>query len=195
MKRLNFLFYLLFALMLSGCQPGITYQYQNLPQQVTCQDLDQELMHEAIYSFQEDIGRYYNQYTDHQKGSKSYYIEAYAQFVFYGFSGTAAYYDIASTHSQEILAALIQEKDLWVITDDQYKINYDHPYLVCLLENIKADELRVPLQNLSATGSLSPELIAETMRVNFRQIISDPYLAMYMALDAYYQPLRNKTSR
>ena len=99
--------------MIMACQPGINYKYQEFPQHVICDGLDQELMHEAIYSFQDDIGQYYNQYSDYQKGSKSYYIEAYAQFVYFGFSGTAAFYDIVSPHSQAILAKLAQEKELW----------------------------------------------------------------------------------
>ena len=195
MRRLKFICFIGMTIMIMACQPGINYTYQEFPQHVICDGLDQELMHEAIYSFQDDIGQYYNQYSDYQKGSKSYYIEAYAQFVYFGFSGTAAFYDIVSPHSQAILAKLAQEKGLWQMVDGQQRLNYAHPYVICLIDHISSDDLRVLVQNLRATGSLTPELIAETMRINFQQIIADPYLAMYMALDAYYQPIRNKTPR
>ncbi len=57
------------------------------------------------------------------------------------------------------------------------------------------DDLRVSLQNLRQAKSLTPELIAETMRINFQKVIADPNLAMYMALDGYYQPLINRSAK
>jgi hypothetical protein len=51
------------------------------------------------------------------------------------------------------------------------------------------------LLNLRQAKSLSPELIAESMRINFQKILADPNLSMYMALDGFYQPLINRSAR
>ncbi len=178
---------------LTACKSGPEYRYQDLPQVVTCDQMPRDFMHELMYSFREDIGVYYNQYSDYIEGTTSYYFEAFGNYVYFGFSGTARFDEIASKHSRDLLKELRKYENFWVIKNDQQRLNYAHPYLMCLIDKIGNDDLRVSLQNLRQANSLSPELIAETMRINFQEILGDPNLAMYMALDAYYQPLINRS--
>lgn len=187
--------FLVTILTLTACHQGPEYRYQDQPKVVDCPGMSEDFMHELLYSFREDIGAYYNQYTDYIEGSKSYYFEAYGQYIYFGFSGTARFDDIASEHSRALLQELRKEKDFWIVKDGQERLNYSHPYLTCLIDGVADNDLRVSMQNLRQANSLTPELIAETMRINFQKVLADPNLAMYLALDGYYQPLINRSAR
>lgn len=187
--------FLVTILTLTACHQGPEYRYQDQPKVVDCPGMSEDFMHELLYSFREDIGAYYNQYTDYIEGSKSYYFEAYGQYIYFGFSGTARFDDIASEHSRALLQELRKEKDFWIVKDGQERLNYSHPYLTCLIDGVADNDLRVSMQNLRQANSLTPELIAETMRINFQKVLADPNLAMYLALDGFYQPLINRSAR
>ena len=92
-------------------------------------------------------------------------------------------------------AVLNTQKRFWIIKNGQERLNYNHPYLLCLIDGIADDDLRISLQNLRKAKSLTPELIAETMRINVQKVISDPNLSMYLALDGFYQPLINRSAK
>ena len=185
---------LMLILTLIACHQGPEYRFKDQPRVVDCTGMSEDFMHELLYSFREDIGAFYNQYTDYIQGSTSYYYEAYGQYIYFGFSGTARFDDIASEHSRALLQELRKEKDFWIVKDGQERLNYNHPYLMCLIDGVADDDLRVSLQNLRKAKSLTPELIAETMRINFQKVLADPNLAMYMALDGYYQPLIHRSA-
>ncbi len=170
----------------------MTYKYQDKPQKVDCPGPDKFLMHEALYSFQEDIGVHYNKYTDYKKGSSLFYMEGYSQFVYFGFSGTAPFSEIVSAHSLEILERLRKETDLWTSKQGMLSLNYNGEYVSCLINSIQDEALRNKINSLKEVNYLTPQIIAETMRINVIRVVQDPYLAMYMALDAYYQPLINR---
>lgn len=180
---------------LTACHQGPEYRFEDQPKVVDCPGMSEDFMHELLYSFREDIGVFYNQYTDYIEGSKSYYFEAYGQYIYFGFSGTARFDDIASEHSRALLQELRKEKDFWIVKDGQERLNYNHPYLKCLIDGVADNDLRVSLQNLRQANSLTPELIAETMRINFQKVLADPNLAMYLALDGFYQPLINRSAK
>jgi hypothetical protein len=187
--------FLVTILTLTACHQGPEYRYQDQPKVVDCPGMSEDFMHELLYSFREDIGAFYNQYTDYIEGSKSYYFEAYKQYIYFSFSGTARFDDIASEHSRALLQELRKEEDFWIVKDGQERLNYSHPYLTCLIDGVADNDLRVSMQNLRQANSLTPELIAETMRINFQKVLADPNLAMYLALDGFYQPLINRSAK
>jgi hypothetical protein len=192
MKKNNLIILFAVVAIVIGCEQPMTYKFQDKPQKVDCPGMDKSLMHEALYSFQEDIGVHYNQYTDNRKGTSLYYMEGYAQYVFFGFSGSAPYGEIVSNHSLDILDKLRNETDLWTSKQGMLSLNYNSDYVSCLINSIEDKALREKLINLRDVNYLTPQVIAETMRVNVIRVVEDPYLAMYMALDAYYQPLMNR---
>lgn len=192
MKNKVFIAAIFTLFFLTGCNEPINYLYQDKVQKVDCPGLDKALMHEALYSFQEDIGAFYNKFTDYAVGSTRYYMEGYRQYVYFGFSGIAAYNDIVSEHSLEVLEQLRNESDLWINEEGTLKLNYQSEYVSCLLKSIQNEELRQKFQSMLEVDYFSPELIADTMRVNIIEVVQDPYLAMYMALDSYYVYLINR---
>lgn len=187
MRKNNLLLWILLMVITLSCEKPIEYKYQDKPQSVDCPGADKALMHEALYSFQEDIGAYYNRFSDFREGSVSYYLEAYRQFVFFGFTGAARYQEMVSPHSLELLEKLKEIDGLFVIKDGRYELNYQYEYIDCLFKSIADDDLRNQILGMRDVNFLSSRNIAEPMRINFQKIMEDPYLAMYMALEAYYQ--------
>lgn len=185
----NIIYLLILALSFAGCEESIEYKYLDKPQAVNCPGIDSQLMHEALYSFQEDIAVFYNENTDYRQGTKSYYMEAYMQYVFFGFSGGARFHEIVSDHSLKILEKLREVPGLFIQKEGRWELNYEHEYVQCLFTSIEDEDLRTQFNSMLKVDYLTPEIIADLMRINVQKIIQDPYLAMYMSLDAYYQYL------
>ncbi|HPF11727.1 MAG TPA: hypothetical protein PKW08_01310 [Flavobacteriaceae bacterium] len=189
MKNNKFILFLILSVFLGGCEQPLKYRFQDKPQKVDCPGADKALMHEALYSFQEDIAKYYNKYSDYREGTPSYYIEGYMQFVYRGLEGTAPFKEIVSQHSLDLLQKLKENKSLWDFEKSGAHLNYDNEYVNCLLTSIKDDAFREKLQILRDENYFSPQIIAEPMRQNVMMIIQDEYLAMFLMLDGYYQHL------
>ncbi|MEZ4779052.1 MAG: hypothetical protein R2786_06675 [Flavobacteriaceae bacterium] len=191
MKVFKFLVVTLLAAACFSCEKPLEYKYQDKPQLVECPGADKALMHEALYSFQEDIGAYYNKNREYKKGTPNYYIEGYMNFVYFGFSGEAKFDEIVSPHSLQLLKKLKQIDGLWNIGNTKSNLNYHSDYVNCLFENISDQDIKARLLSLRKVNYLAPDKIAEPMRVDVQKIVGDSYLAMYMMLDAYYQYLIN----
>ena len=50
-------------------------------------------------------------------------------------------------------------------------------------------DMQETFASLNEINSMSPKLTAEPLRRNVNQVADDPYLAMYIALDYYYNYL------
>ena len=191
MKIIKILVITLFIATIQSCKEPLEYKFQDKPQLVDCPGASKALMHEALYSFQEDIGAYYNKHSDYRKGTTNYYVEAYMQFVYFGFSGEAKFDEIVSPHSLKILKKLREIDGLWTTGSTKSNLNYHHEFVNCLFENVADEGMRERLLSLRQVDYLSPDMIAEPMRVEVLKVVGDSHLAMYMMLDAYYQYLIN----
>lgn len=191
MKTNNLVILIVLASFFMSCEEPLEYKFQDKPQLVECPGADKALMHEALYSFQEDIGAYYNKHTDFREGTTNYYLEAYRQYVYFGFSGEAKFDEIASLHSKKVLKKLKDIDALWNIGNVKTNLNYEHEYIECLFNNIEDKDMKERLHSLKKVDYLTPDMVAEPMRREVLKIVGDEHLAMYMMLDAYYQYLIN----
>jgi len=191
MKKNNILLFITTSLLLLGCKKPLEYQYQDRPQLVDCPGIDKALLHEALYSFQEDIGKYYNKLSDLDPQSNQYYIAAYQKFVYFGYSGEAKFDEIVSAHSLQVLEELKKQKDLWNIGQGKSNLNYNSELVSCLFDHISDEDIQQTLKSLRQVDYLSPQVLANPMRQNVMKIVGDSYLATFTMLDAYYQYLLN----
>ncbi len=91
---------LLISFLLVGCKKEATlseFKYSANDFQVTCEEVNPELFKEAVYSFEDDITKYFA-----QKGTKNL-SQAYSRAVNLGIYGRAKYEEIASPHTIEDL--------------------------------------------------------------------------------------------
>ncbi|NMH88612.1 hypothetical protein [Flavivirga algicola] len=159
----------------------ITYKYGNKPTVITCNDLDDNLYQEAMYSFEDDIFNYYK-----KKNFKSTLVNAYAQFIRNANFGRLAYEDIISEHSIKVFEALKQDNKLWDPENTKSHLNYDSPLIKCVINNIKDNSLKTTFNSLLSINDLSPKLIGPPLNSRYRDALKDKYLASYIAFDFYY---------
>lgn len=187
-KKATLLFALVISVtLLTSCEPAIEYKYQDMPQPVNCSGADKALMHEALYSFQQDIAKGHN-FRNYDPASPIYIINGYRKFIYFGFSGESDYKKLISPHTKKVFEELLKE-NIWTDKEGYSHLDYNSSYVSCLLDNIKSPDIRATINSLKEVNSLGPKLMAEPLRRAINEVAQDPHLAMYIALDGYYQYL------
>ncbi len=189
MNRIPYILVLLAILVLfPQCEKPLEYKFTSRPFQLNCTTTNKDLLKEALYSFQDDISKYYND-PDIILGTKSAYMYSYRQFIFRGFDGVAPFAEIASPHTLEVLEKLKKVDGLWDRNREGTNLNYTGELMSCIFENIKDEELKTRFSSLLKVDYLTPKIMAEPMRQQVGKVFNDEHLATYIALDAYYQYL------
>lgn len=174
-----------------SCQqkPNIEYKYQDKPEVVDCPGINSELIHEALYSFEFDLGTAYN-YRRYMPSMPVFFQNGYASFIYHGSEGNADYKRIASPHTVKVFNELLKIEGLWDLDNERSHLNYNHEFVECLLSNIKNDDIKNTIASLREINSMSPKMMAEPYRRYVGSAYSDDkYFAMYVALDTFYQYL------
>lgn len=189
MKRSSTLLALLFFVsLLTGCKKEFEYKYQDKPQMIDCPGVDKALIHEALYSFQEDIANYYAEGDTHP-GSNRWYINGLAQFVYVGLMGEADYVNIASEHTVQILELLQEQPGLFDRAGKYSNLNHPGEFVSCLFENFYDDDLRKQFLAFNEANYVNPKQLAGPLRSQVHKVFTDQHLAMYLCLEAYYQKM------
>lgn len=162
-------------------KPSFEYQHADKEQVLECTGIDNQLLNEALYTFEDDLLYGYG-------GEEKQLPSSYGRFLFTGFSGTAQYEQFASAHAIKIKEALMSEG---VIIEGGTKsnLNYDHPAVQCILDKIEDKELAQTINALVDTNTMDPKLFNSRMRNFGRNASKNRYEALYVALDTYYQQL------
>ena len=177
---------ILLLLLALSCKKEMTlseYKYANNNYTVECQDYQLELMKEAVYSFEDDILKHFE-----KKGSKNL-SQAYSRYVNLSSYGRLQYNEIISDHSKELLNILRAEDDLWSQTSNGWSLNYSHPIVSCISNNMKDKDLQTTFNALLSTNSMSQKLFADAIKRVSYKAIRDKSLATYIALDLYFANL------
>ena len=180
---------ILLAFTLVSCKKEATlseYKFSEKGLVINCDGIDQKLINEALFAFEDDIIHFY------MKG-KSYQNEAlaYSQFLREGINGTAKYNEIATPHTVEIFNVLKDNKALWNLDGSSSLLNYKSSFFTCIANNIQDQRLKTTLNALVSTNSMSPKLFGSALMSKYRSVSTDKYLAAYMAFDLFYAKLFN----
>ncbi len=159
------------------------YKYSEKEFQVNCENIDLDLIKEAVYSFEADITDYFS-----QKGRESL-SQAYPRVVNYGQNSRANFNKIPSPHTQEIFEILKTDTELWNLDGETKSLNYDHELVKCIANNLTDKDLKTTFNALITTNSMSTKLFREPLRRKAYLAVNDIYLATYIALDMYYAKL------
>lgn len=171
-----------------SCGEPIAYKYQNKEMDIACAGIDPSLLKEALYSFENDISAYYNN-EQYSPGSAVYFEFGYANFIYPGATGTADYAKIASSHTIAIMHILKKEESLWNKNAKDSKLNYKHPFVKCLIENIDNKEIKEKIETLQSVNYFTPTIMSEFYRVHVGDALTDKHFALFIALETYYQNL------
>ena len=159
------------------------YKYSEKKFDVNCTQINPDLLKEAVYSFEDDITKYFE-----RNGIKNI-SQGYARIISYGVQGRANYNDMVSEHTKEIFKILKADQNLWIIGEKTASLNYNHGLVKCLAENIRDKDLNTTFNALLSTNSMSIKLFGAPLKRKYNFATKDKYLATYVALDLYYAKL------
>lgn len=142
------------------------------------------LINEALFTFESDISKSYG------NGSTNL-ISPYSQFIRNVLSNRINYSEIVTPHTVKVFEALKQENSLWDANNKESYLNYNSPFFKCVANNIKNENLKITLNALVSTNTMSPKLFGSPLMSNYTAALSDKYLAAYIAFDLYYAKLFN----
>lgn len=160
------------------------YKYSDKPEAIICEGLNSKLYNEALYSFEDDILKFYQ-----QKKSNITLVQGYSQFIRAAIYSPPKFEEIVSKHTLDVFEALKNDTDLWDATNTKSHLNYNGKTLNCIASNIKDANLKTTFEALISTNSMSPKLFGTPLVTKYRNALNDKYLALYIALDLYYSKL------
>ena len=180
---------ILLTFTISSCKKEVTlseYKFSDKGLVLNCEGMDQKLINEALFAFEDDIIQFYM----NGKSNRSEAL-AYSQFIREGINGNARYNEIITPHTVEIFNVLKGKKDLWNLDGSESLLNYNSSFFTCIANNIQDERLKTTLNALVSTNSMSPKLFGSAFMSKYRAISNDKYLAAYMAFDLFYAKLFN----
>ncbi|MBU2940735.1 hypothetical protein KO494_14395 [Lacinutrix sp. C3R15] len=150
------------------------YQFAEKTPVITCTNIDNKLLNEALYSFEKDIVAHFDKQQQNEN-------RAYNFFAKQAVSRKTDVTKYASKHSVVLASAL---RDAGIIAEKG--LIYSNPLIPCIAENMKKDDLKTTFNALVSTNSLSKELFQPALQIKIHKIHADKYLSMYVALEYFY---------
>lgn len=185
MKKIVFLIIATTTIISCNQKATFDFKFADQEQVISCAETQDALLNEALYSFENDL------ITKYDSINKSK-IKGYGAFVYRGMDGSANYEEIISENTRPIIDALIAENIL-IENKTPSRLNYEHPTVRCIINNIKDEDLKRTVNALIDTKTMNPKLFNSRFRNFGRNADKDRYLALYIALDGYYQQILNLT--
>lgn len=185
--RVTLLFIALFLLNLN-CEKGnkIEYLYSNQEDPIKCSNanVNNELIKEAYYSYEEDMKNFFAKSVGNRAQGISIFVSTVS-------AGRAIDPSKVSEHSVKVLEQLKKEPGLWVVDNGKYHLDYDSELVKCLGDNITDQNLRTTFKALVETNSMNSKLFAAPLRTKVRNLQNNKFLGTFVALDMYYANLMN----
>lgn len=169
-----------------SCKQNIfnEYKYNDKPNVLVCEELNTKLYQEALYSFEDDIVKYYS-----KTNPNANLIIAYSQFTRAAIYGRVEYENIVTEHTLKIIEALKKEENLWAPNNFESKLNYKSEIIKCISKNLNDKNIKTTFNALVSTNSMAPKLFGTALKAEHGNALNDKYLAIYIALDFYYAKL------
>ncbi len=168
---------LIMAVNLSCKKEDVTlaeFKYADQPNAVTCNSGYDDVLKEALYTFENDIVNKYDPKTKNK-------LRAYRAYISNYISNRTALDQTISAHSKAVYDVLKSKKELW----DGNQINYNGAVIKCLTDNMTDQSLKQTLKALITTNSMRSDLFAAPLSSN-TSYARDTNLATFMALDLYF---------
>jgi hypothetical protein len=156
------------------------YEFSEKGIVVNCDNFDLKLLNEALFAFEDDISKHYGKTNPNL-------TRAYSQFLRDATYKRAKFAEIATPHTFKIAEVLKSKTNLW----NSSALNYKHPIVGCIGDNLTNKDLKTTLNALIKTNSMSTKLYGPAVQSHYSLATKDKYLAIYIALDFYYANLLN----
>ncbi|WP_299213443.1 hypothetical protein [uncultured Dokdonia sp.] len=185
MKKIVFLILATVSILSCNQKTKFDFKFADQEQVINCPEANNALLNEALYSFENDLTTKYDSINQSK-------IKGYGAFMYRGMDGSAKYDEIMTANTRPIVEALIAENIL-IENKTPSHLNYEHPAVQCIINNIKDEDLKATINALIDTKTMNPKLFNSRLRNFGRNSGKDRYLALFVALDGYYQQILNIT--
>ncbi len=175
----------IFTLVSCGEATLSEYKFAERDPVLNCDDFDNKLLNEALFSFEDDIRTFYR--TKYNPEGKLGLV--YSEFLSRSIQGTVPFQDLVTPHTLEVFNVLKTKQELWDTENKVSKLNYYSPFFGCIASNIKDNGLRTTLNALISTHSMSPKLFNDPLIGKYPIVEIDKYLGAYVAFDLFYAKL------
>jgi len=178
---------LCFFLIIVSCnqQSKFQFQFADQPQNITCSTSNNDVLNEALYSFEEDLFKKYDTTKVHSR--------AYARYILKGIKGNERFGEMVSAHSLQIRDVLVS-KGIIINNGGKGVLDYNHPDVKCIINNIEDKDLGRTINALIQTNSMDLSLFDSRLRNIGRTTSNRPNQSVYLALDTYYKNLVGLTA-
>ncbi len=185
MKRI--LISILTILLFISCnkEPKFEYKYANNDHLFKCSSIDMELIKEAVYAFEEYSKEYYS-FREPKSVQQGY--------LFYwdvSISNRLPAIEYINPHIIKIRDVLKDEKDLWVIKNNETILNFNHPILTCISEQMVNPEVKKLFKLLIDTKTFKSEVFLASLKKGDERIKDDKAFNTYLILDTFYARILN----
>lgn len=160
----------------------LDYRYATTVTNLDCGEEHNELIKEAVGSFEEDLRQAYAP----ERGNP---LMTYGRYVSSAMRVNGNVKDLATSHSLEVMDALRDVEGLWIVEGNNVSLNDNHPIVQCLVDNVKNDQLRTTMKSLQSIDNLDHILLQSRLRMVVGTMPQDKSLVAYVALDSYYPRL------
>lgn len=188
MKLLSKISILAILFITFSCEKPLEYKFSDKPDILTdCDIPNKKLIKEALYSFEDDLMNNFDRNQDFPN-----LMRAYSRFIYFGIEGSVDYNSIISQHTLDVFKALQNETELWNTNSKNSNFNYKSDLGKCIAEHIKDQDLKTTYNALLSVNSLNPKLFGAPFYRKYQSVITDKYLATYVAFDLFYAYLIDK---
>ena len=163
-------------------QPELLLKYSEKPKALHCDNIDDDLINEALYNFEANLAENY-------ANKNSNLMQAYRIFLKESTSNTANYNNISNQHSIAIFEALKNVEGLWIEDSSGLSPNYSHEVFTCIGDNIIDEDIKATCNALLTTNSMSIRMLKDVLISRSSRPSTDKYLAVFIALELYYSKL------
>lgn len=153
------------------------FKYANQPETVTCKTGYDDILKEALYTFENDIINKYD-----PKGKNK--VRSYRTYISNALLDRQDLPNTISAHTKEVFDVLKSKPDLF----NGNTLNYNSDIAKCIGTNMKDKGLQTTYNALLQTNSMSSKLFGAPLRTS-TAYTRDNYLATFIALDLFYAKL------
>ena len=161
-------------------QSDLTFKYQDNDDLFSCETVDMDLIKEAKYAFEDYIEKHYSFQNPKSVDQGYFYYWEIAK------SPTIPAVEFVNSHVIKIRDELKKIKNLWRINGDIATLNYAHPLVKCLGNNIINQELNKTFNTLIESNTFKERVFLSLLKREPSTIKKDIGLSTYLALDTFY---------
>lgn len=170
------------ALCFTSCikDSKITYKYQENDELFSCDGIDMNLIKEAVYAFEDYIKDYYSMEAPNSVDKGYYFYWEISK------SDRIPAVEYINQHILDIRDELKKIDGLWIINNNEAKLNMKHPIAKCISDYMEDQQLKKIYDILVETNTFKNLVFLAPFKRDPIKFRKDRALMTYLALNTFY---------